>query len=152
MQSMFKTPLPKTRSFLFSMEQIITDKQQLVNLYMKMHEKLKKEGVIKVSIKSMKTKTNEQLGYYWSAVVPTITKELNERGLASAMLTEADVNEVLNRKFFTENVVIDGEMLSLPRSKAEATKEEMSKFLEDVLMWASNMEIDVPPPLMEDVF
>ena len=134
------------------MEQIITDKQQLVNLYMKMHEKLKKEGVIKVSIKSMKTKTNEQLGYYWSAVVPTITKELNERGLASAMLTEADVNEVLNRKFFTENVVIDGEMQSLPRSKAEATKEEMSKFLEDVLMWASNMEIDVPPPLMEDVF
>ena len=134
------------------MEQIITDKQQLVGLYTKMHDKLKKEGVIKVSIKSMKTKTNEQLGYYWSAVVPTITKALNERGLASARLTEADVNEVLNRKFFTNNVVIDGEMQCLPRSKAEATKEEMSKFLEDVLMWASNMEIDVPPPLMEDVF
>lgn len=134
------------------MEKIITDKQELVNLYVKMSEKLKKEGVIKVEIKSMKTKTNKQLGYYWSTVVPTITRELNERGLASARLTEADINEVLNRKFFANHVVIDGEMQDVPRSKASATKEEMSQFLEDVLMWASNMEIDVPPPIMEDVF
>ena len=134
------------------MEKIITDKQELVNLYVKMSEKLKKEGVIKVEVKSMKTKTNKQLGYYWSTVVPTITRELNERGLASARLTETDINEVLNRKFFLNHVVIDGEMQDVPRSKASATKEEMSQFLEDVLLWASNMEIDVPPPIMEDVF
>lgn len=134
------------------MEKIITDKQELVNLYVKMSEKLKKEGVIKVEVKSMKTKTNKQLGYYWSTVVPTITRELNERGLASARLTEADINEVLNRKFFSNHVVIDGEMQDVPRSKASATKEEMSQFLEDVLLWASNMEIDVPPPIMEDIF
>ena len=134
------------------MEMIISDKKDLVGIYVKMSEKLKKEGTIKVSINSFSSKTKEQLGYYWSTIVPIITNELNERGLASARLTQADINEVLNKKFFAKQVVVDGEMQMIPRSKASATKEEMSQFIEDVINWASNIGIDIPPSRMEDVF
>ena len=90
-------------------EKIIADKNSLDSLYQDLAKKIEVRPV-KVSVSSLKKKTNKQLGYYWATVVPTITKELNERGLASAMLTEADINEVLNRKFFNKKVNINGEI------------------------------------------
>lgn len=131
-------------------EKIIADKNSLDSLYQELAKKIEVRPV-KVSISSLKKKTNKQLGYYWATVVPTITKELNERGLASAMLTEADINEVLNRKFFNKKVIINGEVQSFARSKASADIDEMRKFLFDVMNWATNLGIHIPPPLADDI-
>ena len=132
-------------------EKIIADKNSLDSLYQDLAKKIEVRPV-KVSISSLKKKTNKQLGYYWATIVPTITKEFNERGLASAMLTEADVNEVLNKKFFSKKIIVDGEIQVFARSKASADIDEMKKFLFDVINWATNLGIHIPPPLMEDVF
>ena len=131
-------------------EYIIADKQRLDELYKELATDIKTRPM-KVSITELRGKTKEQLGYYWSTVVPVITKELNERGLASEPLTHADVNEVLNRKFFSKKVIVDGEIQCFARSKASATKEEMRKFLSDVIWWCSNIDIFIPPPLAEDI-
>ena len=132
-------------------EKIIADKQSLDSLYQDLAKKIEVRPV-KVAISSLKKKTNKQLGYYWATIVPTITKELNERGLASAMLTEADVNEVLNRKFFSKRIIVDGEIQTFARSKASASIDEMKKFIFDVINWSANIGIHIPPPLIEDVF
>lgn len=132
-------------------EKIIADKNSLDSLYQELAKKIEVRPV-KVAISSLKKKINKQLGYYWATIVPTITKELNERGLASAMLTEADINEVLNRKFFNKKVNINGEIQTFARSKASADIDEMKKFLFDVINWATNLGIHIPPPLMDDIF
>lgn len=132
-------------------EKIIADKQSLDSLYQDLAKKIEVRPV-KVSISSLKKKTNKQLGYYWSTIVPIITKELNERGLASAMLTEADVNEVLNRKFFSKRIIVDGEIQTFARSKASASIDEMKKFIFDVINWSANIGIHIPPPLADDIF
>jgi hypothetical protein len=133
-------------------EYIVSDKTQLTNIFNEINSELKEKGTIKIKTTSPKGKTNEQLGYYWASVVPTITKYFNENGIASARLTESDINEVLNKKFFYKEVVIDGEMQRITRSKATASREEMSRFLEDVIMWANNLGIFIPPAPVEDIF
>ena len=133
-------------------EYIVSDKTQLTKIFNEINLDLKDKGTIKIKISSPKGKTNEQLGYYWASVVPTITNYFNENGIASARLTESDINEVLNKKFFYREVVIDGEMQRITRSKATASKEEMSQFLTDVIMWANNLGIFIPPPPVEDIF
>jgi len=131
-------------------ERIIADKNSLDSLYKELAQKIEVRPV-KVAITSLKGKTKEQLGYYWATIVPTITNELNERGLASARLTQADINEVLNRKFFCKKVIIDGEVQSFARSKASADVDEMKKFIFDVINWATNLGIHIPPPLADDI-
>jgi len=131
-------------------EYIIADKNRLDELYKELAHEIKTRPM-KVQVVSMKGKTKEQLGYYWSTIVPTITKELNERGLASARITEADVNEILNRKFFCKEVIVDGEIQKFARSKSSATIEEMKQFIEDVLDYATNLGIFIPPPIAEDI-
>lgn len=132
-------------------ERIIADKEALDDLYQYVAKKIEVRPV-KVAITSMKGKTKEQLGYYWSTIVPRITKELNEMGLASAMLTQADVNEILNRKFFSKRIIVDGEIQTFARSKASADVDEMKKFIFDVINWATNLGIHIPPPLADDIF
>jgi DNA-directed RNA polymerase beta' subunit len=131
-------------------ERIIADKQSLDDLYQYLADKIETRP-IKVAITTMKGKTKEQLGYYWSTIVPRITKELNERGLASAMLTQADVNEVLNKKFFSKKIIVDGEIQTFPRSKASADVDEMKIFIMNVINWATNLGIHIPPPLADDI-
>lgn len=133
-------------------EYIVSDKTQLTNIFNEINSELKEKGTIKIKTTSPKGKTNEQLGYYWASVVPTITKYFNENGIASARLTESDINEVLNKKFFYKEVVIDGEMQRITRSKATASMEEMTQFLSDVIMWASNLGIFIPPAPVDDIF
>lgn len=132
-------------------EFIIADKQRLDEVYREIAHDIQAKP-IKITISDLRGKTKKQLGYYWSTIVPIITKELNERGLASAMLTEADVNEVLNRKFFSKQVLVDGEIQTFSRSKASASMDEMKKFIFDVKNWCANMDIFIPPPLADDIF
>lgn len=132
-------------------EYIIADKQRLDEIYREIAHDIETKPV-KVAISDLRGKTKKQLGYYWSTIVPIITKELNERGLASAMLTEADVNEVLNRKFFSKRIIVDGEIQTFARSKASASIDEMKKFIFDVINWSANIGIHIPPPLADDIF
>ena len=133
-------------------EYIVSDKTQLTSIFNEINSELKEKGTIKIKTTSPKGKTNEQWGYSWASVVPTITKYFNENCIASARLTESDINEVLNKKFFYKKVVIDGEMERITRSKATASMEEMTQFLSDVIMWANNLGIFIPPAPVDDIF
>ena len=131
---------------------IVTDNSQLRQAFQEIHLEMLKAKTITLQVTSLRGKSREQLGYYWGVVLPTITDYLNEQGLASARLTESDVNELMNRKFFYKEVVIDNEMQRIARSKSSATVEEMKIFIEDVINWATNIGIFIPPPPVDDIF
>ena len=83
--------------------------------------------------------------------MPTIRDYLNEQGLASARITDSDLNEVMNQKFFYKEIVIDGEIQKVVRSKAQASVDEMSQFITDVINWATNLGIFIPPSPVDDI-
>lgn len=132
---------------------VIGHKQQIVPLYVDIQKAVEKGRVVKVEVKSVATKTHEQLGYYWAVVIPAIQAELREQGNE---MSQAEINEMLNDMFFSSIKTVswvgkDGvqyvHQLKQKRSKSGATLDEFSLFLDRVIRWA-NMELGcyVPPP------
>lgn len=130
---------------------IVTDNSQLRHAFQEIHLELMKSKTVTIQVTSPRGKSNEQLGYYWGVVLPTIRDYLNEQGLASARITDSDLNEVMNQKFFYKEIVIDGEIQKVVRSKAQASVDEMSQFITDVINWATNLGIFIPPSPVDDI-
>lgn len=130
--------------------------QQLTPLYVDLKKVLEKGRVINVEVKSAATKTNNQLGYYWSVVIPAIQAGMREQGNE---LSQPQVNEILNAKFFSKIKTVswvgkDGtqyvHQLEVKRSKSGASKDEMSYFLDQVIRWAGEeLGVNIPPPTTE---
>lgn len=132
---------------------VIGHKQQIVPLYVDIQKAVEKGRVVKVEVKSVATKTHEQLGYYWAVVIPAIQAELREQGNE---MSQAEINEMLNEMFFSSIKTVswvgkDGvqyvHQLKQKRSKSGATLDEFSLFLDRVIRWA-NMELGcyIAPP------
>jgi len=133
-------------------EYTIGVKQQIVPLYVDLQKAIEKGRVVKVTVKSIATKTHEQLGYYHAVVIPAIQEGLRAQGNE---MSRAEINEMLNDMFFSTVKTVswvgkDGvqyvHQLKQKRSKSGATIDEFSYFLDRVIRWAQE-ELGVFIPL-----
>lgn len=134
-------------------EYTIGVQQQLVPLYVDLTKAIEAGRVVKVQVKSVATKTHEQLGYYHVAVIPAIQQGLREQGNE---MSRAEINDMLNEMFFSTVKTVswigkDGvqyvHQLKQKRSKSGATIDEFAYFLDQVIRWAQvELGIDIPLP------
>lgn len=127
-------------------EWIVTNKEELDQTYQEIYQVLKVAHKVKIQASSMRSKTKNQLGFYWGVIVPRLTTYLNETGLCSITITKSDTNDILNKKFFYEEVKVGNELERVTKSKSGATVEEMRKFIDDVIDYCTNIGVYIPPP------
>lgn len=135
-----------------SKEWIIRNQNDLNQCFKEIFFVLNKTKIVKVTAASMRSKSRNQLGYYWSTILPALTDFFNEIGQAGTKLSKSDVNEILNRKFFYSEVIIDGEMVRIPKSKSGATMEQMKEFIDNVICYATHLGVFIPPPLNGSIY
>lgn len=125
-----------------SREYTITDKREITPLYVDIKKAVEAGRAVKVSVRSVATKTNEQLGYYWAVIVPKIQEGMREQGNE---LSQVEVNQFLNERFFCQIKTISWvrngaeffAQIRKPRSKSGATKDEMSEYIDKCREFAS---------------
>lgn len=92
-----------------------------------------------------KNKTLEQLGYYWSAIVP-ICMEWHG-------LVKADADVFLKEKCAIPRVMeVMGEVFEIRASIAKMKVGEMSKYIDDCVNFLGSHGQYVPPPPTKDMF
>ena len=113
---------------------------------------LDKEIPIKVSVKRIRPKkTQQQLAYYFGVVLPAILNFIYDSGYTP---NECSINKLHTEFklmfFYDETPVLKSDKIyRVPKSLSKASIEEMTAFIENVLRWAVNVDIDVPrPPLL----
>jgi len=88
-------------------------------------------------------KTNKQLAYFYGIILPIIKARFEE--LAGETYTKDEVVSVLKDKFFYEEIFFQGEFTKVPLSLSKGKKEEVNKFIQDVLDFAKNiLEVHIP--------
>lgn len=91
-------------------------------------------------------KSNQQLRYFYSVVLPIIKNGLED--LQGESLTKEEVIMFLKDKYFYEEVPINNEFVKLPMSLSKATKEEVSKFISNVINFGNDiLGINIPEPI-----
>lgn len=133
----------------------IACQQEITPLYVDIKKAIDKGRAVRVEVKSVASKTSNQLAYYRGLVLPRIQQAMKEHGNE---LSQEEVNQFLNEKFFcTVKTVLwkvgrDEHVHSIrtAKSKSGATKDEMSKFLEDVIRWAAqDLGCFIPEPVTD---
>lgn len=137
----------------------IATQREIIPLYVDIKKALDKGRAVRVEIKSTASKTTDQLGYYWGVVLPRIQQGMQENGNE---LSLAQINQMLNEKFFCitntaswtdANGVQHVHVIRTARSKSGATKDEMARFLDEVIRWASvELGVYIPDPNCEPPF
>lgn len=133
-------------------EFIIREKYDLYDAMEEIMEVWKVSKIVKLQASSVRSKSKNQLGYYWAVILPTLTKHINETGVVGMKVSKSDVNEILNRKFFYQEVMINDEMVRIPKSKSGATLEQMREFIDNVLDYCTNIGVYVPPPMNGSIY
>lgn len=133
-------------------EWIITNSQELNQCFQEIYAVLKKAHKVKVQASSMRTKSKQQLGYYWSVILPTLTDFINETGQCSIKVSKSDVNEMLNKRFFYEEVRVGNEIERITKSKSGATLEQMKEFIDNVIVFCTNLGVFIPPPINRSIY
>jgi hypothetical protein len=114
-----------------------------------LQEVMGKEPEVEVEISITKVgykKTNPQLRYFYGVILPIIKVGLEE--LQGENYTKAEVMMFLKDKFFYEEVELNGDFLRLPMTLSKATKQEVSKFITDVINFGNEMlNLHIPPCL-----
>ena len=117
-------------------EYTITDVREITPLYVDIKKAVEAGRAVRVSVRSIATKTKKQLAYYRSVVLPIIQEGMREHG---NRLSLEEVNQFLNERFFyhikTISWVRNGAeffaQIRTTRSKSGATINEMSQFIDD---------------------
>lgn len=133
-------------------EYIIREKYDLYDAMEEILEVWKVSKIVKIQASSVRSKSKNQLGYYWAVILPTLTKHINETGVVGMKVSKSDVNEILNRKFFYQEVMINDEMVRISKSKSGATLEQMREFIDNVLDYCTNIGVYVPPPTSGTIY
>lgn len=104
---------------------------------------------VKIEVSRIKPdKTTAQLGYYWGVVLPTILEKLYDDGYSRAEYSIEKLHEVLKMMFFYEEIIPIGgdKIVRVSKSIAAASVDEMSNFLNDVIVWAGrDAGVEIPP-------
>jgi hypothetical protein len=82
-------------------------------------------------------KSLQQLRYFYGVMLPVIKQALED--LQGESLTKEEVIMFLKSKYFYEEVAMGGEFVKLPMSFSKATKEDVSKFINNVLQFANEV-------------
>lgn len=137
----------------------IATQREIIPLYVDIKKALDKGRAVRVEIKSTASKTTDQLGYYWGVVLPRIRQGMQENGNELGL---AQINQMLNEKFFCitntaswmdAKGVQHVHVIRTPRSKSGATKDEMARFLDEVIRWASvELGVYIPDPNCDPPF
>lgn len=133
-------------------EWIITNNQELNQCFQEIYAVLNKAHKVKVQASSMRTKSKQQLGYYWAVILPTLTDYINETGQCSIKVSKSDVNEMLNKRFFYEEVRVGNEIERITKSKSGATMEQMKEFIDNVIVFCTNLGVFIPPPMNGSIY
>lgn len=90
-------------------------------------------------------KSVQQLRYFYGVMLPVIKQSLED--LQGEPLTKEEVIMFLKDKFFYEEVNMSGHFVKLPMSFAKATKEDVTKFISNVLSFANDvLNAHIPEP------
>ena len=121
----------------------IATQKELAAAYMEIVKELKKGRAVKVSITSVEMKTKEQLGYYWDVILPRVQAKFREDG---SIVSLDFINEFFNDMFFYDEHIILGRAIKKVRSKADASVDEMSQFIDNVIRWCAENGVYIPEP------
>jgi hypothetical protein len=93
------------------------------------------------------SKTTEQMGYYRAVIVPKFTVGFIDKGYNG--WTDGNSHDFIKQKWFPLEVIDfeTGESKQLPRSLAEASIIDLSKIIENCIIFADTyLNIEIPPP------
>jgi hypothetical protein len=82
-------------------------------------------------------KTNKQLAYFYGMILPIIKQRFEE--MSGETYTKDEVMSVLKDKFFSEEIEFQGKFTKVAMSLSKAKKEELDKFIKDVLEFANTI-------------
>jgi hypothetical protein len=90
-------------------------------------------------------KSLQQLRYFYGVMLPVIKQALED--LQGESLTKEEVIMFLKGKYFYEEVAMGGEFVKLPMSFSKATREDVAKFIHNVLQFANEvLGAHIPEP------
>lgn len=88
-------------------------------------------------------KTNPQLAYFYSTLVPIIRGGFES--LTGEVYAKEDVVAFLKDKYFYEEIMFQGQFIKTPLSLSKGKKEEVHKFIQDVITFAREiLGVEVP--------
>lgn len=88
-------------------------------------------------------KTNPQLAYFYSTLVPIIRGGFES--LTGEVYTKEDVVAFLKDKYFYEEILFQGQFIKTPLSLSKGKKDEVHKFIQDVITFARDiLGVEVP--------
>lgn len=91
------------------------------------------------------SKSTQQLRYFYGVILPVIKRAMEE--LQGETLTKEEVIMFLKDKYFYEEVNVNGSFTKFPLSLSKATKEELSKFIYDTLVFSRDiLGVNIPEP------
>lgn len=121
----------------------ISNENELMPMVKEIMGALAKGRFVVCDVKSKSSKSLEQLGYYHGVILPRVQAKFREDGNIYSL---AELNDFFNDLFYFEEVTIAGRIIKRSKSKSGATKEEMSEFINNVLIWCGEQGISIPEP------
>lgn len=121
----------------------IAVQRELNQLYLDLKNALEKGRAVHVEVKSVATKTQDQLGYYWAHILPRAQAKFREDG---AIVSLSFINAFFNDLFFSNEHYFKRRVIKEVRSKSGASKDEMSEFLAQVIEWCVENGIEIQSP------
>ena len=101
---------------------------------------------IEVSISRVDSKkTNPQLAYFFAVVLPIIKQRFED--LEGSTFTKGEIMTILKDRYFFEEVYYGGEFVKEHLSISKASKDEVKKFIEDCIEFATTiLDVEIPEP------
>jgi len=111
---------------------------------------LEPDPLMQVTIKPYrKNKSQEQLGYLWAGVLPSICQHLEDTGMAGeAHYTPEDIYDWMISEYAEMRVVeLGGKQRVVMRSASKMNTAQMSDFIDKIIQHAAMyMDLVIPPP------
>jgi len=90
-------------------------------------------------------KTNPQLAYFFSVVLPIIKARFED--LEGTTFTKGEIMSILKDRYFYEEIYYGGEFVKEHLSLSKASKEEVKKFISECIEFATDiLDIEIPEP------
>lgn len=90
-------------------------------------------------------KTNSQLAYFFAVVLPIIKQRFED--LEGTTFTKSEIMTILKDRYFYEEIYYGGEFVKEHMSLSKAKKEEVVKFIEQCIAFATEiLDVEIPEP------
>jgi len=90
-------------------------------------------------------KTNSQLAYFFAVVLPIIKQRFED--LEGTTFTKSEIMTILKDRYFYEEIYYGGEFVKEHMSLSKAKKEEVVKFIEQCISFATEiLDVEIPEP------